>query len=108
MIAQFRHDAAAHAGEAKFDALVERLSAIPAFDEIFRRREVLASTDEVQSFIEHPQLGRFTYHIRSFNLPDSSLTLTVQVVEPGLVPRLLELAAARHSGLGPRSYHHRR
>jgi len=95
MIAQFRHDAAAHAGEAGFDALVRRLSAIPAFDEVFRRREILASTDEVRSFVEHPQLGRFAYHIRSFNPPDSSLTLTVQVVEPGLVPRLLELAAAR-------------
>jgi len=80
MAAQFRADYLAHAGEARFDALVARLRDIPSFREMYDHGDVILSLTDVPNAIDHPTLGHIDYTAYNLSVPGTALTLTVQIV----------------------------
>ena len=88
MAAQFRADYLARAGDPLFQPLIDRLRAIPVFREMYDTGDVISSLADVPNAIEHPILGLIDYVTYNLAVPDTGLTLTVQLVSDEIAAAL--------------------
>ncbi len=92
MVAQFRADYFAHAGEPAFEKLLVRLREMPSFRTLYEEGLVSASFEDEPNVILHPTLGTIPYEVCNFIVPGDELSVTVQVVPNDIAQKLADLS----------------
>ncbi len=95
MLAEFRADAARHAGDPAFEELINDLSrSSPQFRAWWPHHDVY-SVLEHHKTIQHPELGRLEFELLTFQIPDDpDLKLVLYAAAPETAAKLARCLAA--------------